>query len=264
MPALTPDIAFEQAANAAAAAWAARPAYVTYVTHTHIEAPSMHQSLKIDRLVSVRSADDAAILKDLPDGGQSMGRAFPISPTFDALAYFRLNTNVNWHKQITTSITGPDGSGSIIPITFKDPKPSDNEVVVTSLRFYYPKFAPDSSDAPDGHMHITMTALPTLTNGNGSDFYINDVVIDNATMLPLSVTYIGKDDRTFKIDYGFVGKTWIVKHAFFEQTVYSVLHVSRLHYTADATFEDYQFSDTSPDPRIPLLATPAPTASPSA
>jgi len=264
MPALTPDIAFEQAANAAAAAWAARPAYVTYVTHTHIEVQSARQSLNVDRLVAVRSADDVAILKDLPNGGQSMAPAFPISPTFDALAYFRLNTNANWHKQIFASITGPNGTGPIVPITFKDPKPSDNEVVVTSLRFYYPKFASDSSDAPDGHMHLTMTALPTLTNGNGSDFYINDVVIDNATMLPLSVTYIGKDDRKFQIDYGFVGKTWIVKHAFFEQTRYAVLKVGRVHYTADATFEDYQFSDTSPDPRIPPLATPAPTASPSA
>jgi hypothetical protein len=264
MAALTPDVAFEQSANAAAAAWAARPAYVTYVTHMHVEAPSARQSVSIDRLVTVRSADDVAILKDLPNGGQSMAHGFPISPTFDALAYFRLNTNAGWHKQIFANITGPEGAGSIVPITFKDPKPSENEVIVTTLRYYYPKFAPDSSDAPDGHMHIVMKALPTLTNGNGSDFYISDVVIDNATMLPLSVTYEGKDDRKFQIDYGFVNKNWVVKHAFFEQTVYAVLKIGRVHYTADATFEAYQFSDTSPDPRIPSLATPAPTSSPSA
>lgn len=171
MAALTPDVAFEQASNAAAAKWAARPAYVTYVTHTHIEAPSVHQSLNIDRLVTVRSADDVAILKDLPNGGQSMAPSFPISPTFDALAYFRLNTNATWHKRIFANITGPEGSGSIVPITFKDPKPSENEVIVTTLRYYYPKFAPDSSDAPDGHMHIVMTALPTLTNGNRYNIY---------------------------------------------------------------------------------------------
>jgi len=263
MAALTPDVAFEQTANAAAAAWASRPAYVTYVTHMHVEAPSARQSVNIDRLVTVRSADDVAILKDLPNGGQSMAHGFPISPTFDALAYFRLNTNASWHKQIFSNITGPGGTGEIVPITFKDPKPSENEVIVTTLRYYYPKFAPDSSDAPDGHMHIIMKALPTLTNGNGSDFYISDVVIDNATMLPLSVTYLGKDDRKFQVDYGFVNKHWVVKHAFFEQTVYAVLKIGRVHYTADATFNDYQFSDTSPDPRIPPLPTPPPAASPS-
>jgi hypothetical protein len=262
MAALTPDVAFEQASNAAAARWAARPAFVTYVSHTHVEAPSAHQSVNIDRLVTVRSADDVAILQDLPSGGQSIAHGFPISPTFDALAYFRLNTNASWHKQIFANITGPEGAGQIVPITFKDPHPSENEVVVTTLRYYYPKFAPDSSDAPDGHTHIVMTALPTLTNGNSSDFYISDVVIDNATMLPLSVTYNGKDDRTFKIDYGFANGNWIVTHAFFEQTVYSVLKIGRVHYSADATFTNYQFSDTSPDPRIPLLATPAPTSTP--
>ena len=264
MAALTPDVAFEQSANAAAAAWAARPAYVTYVTHVHAEAPSAHQSVDVDRLVTVRSADDMAILKDLPNGGQSIAPSFPISPTFDALSYFRLITNAGWHKRIFANITGPEGKGPIVPITFKDPKPSENEVIVTTLRYYYPKFADDSSDAPDGRMHIVMKALPTLTNGNGSDFYLSDVVIDNATMLPLSVTYEGKDDRKFQIDYTFVNKNWVVKHAFFEQTVYSVLKIGRVHYTADATFSDYQFSDASPDPRLPALATPAPSSTPGA
>lgn len=266
MAALTPDIAFEQTANAAAQRWAARPAYVEYVSRTHIEAPSVHKQLDVNRRVVVRTADDQAILKDLPNGGESFARPFPISPTFDALSYFRLNANANWHLQVFAGITGPDGTGQIIPITFKQVAPTDNQVVVTSLRYYYPKFAPDSSDAPDGHMHLVMTALPTLTNGNQSDFYISDVVIDNATMLPLKVTYVGKDDRRFVIDYGFVGGTWIVQHAFFEQTAYGVLKITRVHYSADSTFSDYQFSATPLDPRLPPLATPAPLppATPSA
>lgn len=261
MAALTPDVAFEQAANAAAARWAARPAYVTYVSRTHIEAPALRLKKDVDRRVVVRTADDLSILKDLPNGGESFARPFPISPTFDALSYFRLNTNVNWHKQIFASTTGPDGDGQIIPIAFKDVAHSDNEVVVTSLRYYYPKFAPDSSDARDGHMHLVMTALPTLTNDNASDFYISDVVIDNATMLPLKVTYVGKDDRRFAIDYGFVGGTWIVQHAFFEQTAYGVLKISRLHYSGDVSFSDYQFSNAPPDSRLPPLATPSPVPS---
>jgi hypothetical protein len=263
MPALTPDVAFEQVANAAAARWATRPAYVTYVARTHIEAPRVNRKQDVDRRVVVRTADDLAILKDLPNGGESFARPFPISPTFDALSYFRLNTNVNWHLQVFASTTGPFGDGQIIPITFKDPKPNENEVVVTTLRFYYPKFAPDSSDAPDGHMHLVLKALPTLTNDSGSDFYITDVVVDNATMLPLKVTYEGKDDRRFVVDYGFVGGTWIVQHAFFEQTAYGLAKISRVHYSGDVTFSDYQFSSTPPDSRLPPLATPAPATTPS-
>lgn len=260
MAALTPDIAFEQAANAAAARWTNRPAFVTYTSHTHIEVPSAHQSLDINRRVMVRSADDVAVLEDLPQGAQTIAHGFPISPTFDALSYFRLNTHVDWHKHISTDVTGPDG-GPIVPIVFENVVHTDSDVIVTSLRYYYPKFAPDSSDAPDGRTHLLMQPLPTLTTGNASDFYITDVVIDNATMLPLQVTYTGKDERRFVIDYETIGSAWVVKHAFFEQTVYSFLKIGRVHYSADASFDDYQFSDTPPDPRLapPPQPSPSPT-----
>ncbi|MGH7660377.1 MAG: hypothetical protein ACRENA_05610, partial [Vulcanimicrobiaceae bacterium] len=120
MAALTADVAFQQVANAAAAAWAARPAYVTYLVRTHVEAASVGQSVDVDRRVLVRSSDDRAIVNDLPNGGQSMGNSFPISPTFDALAYFRLETSVGWHKRLASRITGPDGKGPIIPLQFQN------------------------------------------------------------------------------------------------------------------------------------------------
>lgn len=250
MPAVTADIAFQQAANAAAVHWDSRPAYVSYTSHTHISAPSMNQQLDINRRVIVRSADDVAILQDLPKGGQSIGHGFPISPTFDALSYFRLNTYVGWHKRISTDITGPSGSGPIVPLRFQTLTHGDNDVVVTSLRYYYPKYAPDSSDDPNGRTHIVMQALPTLTTGNNSDFYISDIVIDNKTMLPLQVTYAGRDDRRFVVDYETIGNAWVIGHAFFEQTIYTALHIGRVHYSADATYTDYQFSQTPPDPRL--------------
>src|SRR5579872_6698809 len=109
MAALTADIAFEQSANAAAAAYDSRPAFVTYVTHTRIEVPSMGQDLDVNRRVIVRSADDVALLEDLPRGAQTLAHSFPISPTFDALSYFRLNTSIGWHKKISTDVTGPSG-----------------------------------------------------------------------------------------------------------------------------------------------------------
>jgi hypothetical protein len=250
MAALTADIAFEQAANAAAARYEARPAYITYVSRTHVEVPSMDESLDVDRRVMVRSADDLAILQDLPHGAQTIAHGFPISPTFDALSYFRLNVGIGWHKRIFSDVTGPAGSGPIIPLRFAVVTHEPNDVVVTSLRYYYPKFAPDSSDAPDGHTHLVMQALPTLTTGNSSDFYISDVVIDNSTMLPLQVTYTGRDDRRFVVDYETIGGAWVIRHAYFAMTQYGVLHFARVHWTADATFGDYQFSQTPPDPRL--------------
>jgi len=259
MAALTPDIAFEDAANAAAAAWQARPAYVTYLCHTDVGAPSLGQKLHTDRSVMVRTLDDAAVMKDLPGGAETLGLAFPISPTFDALSYFRLNTSIGWHRRLSSDITGPDGKGPIVPIHFDTVVHNPDAVIVTSLRFYYPKFAPDSSDAPGGRTHLIMEALPTLTNNNTSDFYISDVIIDNATKLPLEVTYSGKDDRRFVIDYETVKGHWVVKHALFEQTIYGVLHIGRVHYVADTTFTDYAFPQSPPDPRL-APPTPAPAA----
>ena len=244
---VTPDIAFQQAANAAAARYDARPAYVTYVEHTHINAPSIRQTVDVDRSVIVRTADDKAVLQDLPHGAQTVGHAFPISPTFDALSYFRLTSKMTAHKRLSTELTGPYGNGDIIPIRFTNVTHAESDVVVTSLRYYYPRFAPDSSDAPDGRMHIQMKALPTLTNDNSSDFYITDVVIDNATMLPLKVTYEGRGDRRFVLDYEFLGDAWVVRHAFFEETLLGPLNIGRVHFTADATFQDFAFSQTPPD-----------------
>lgn len=250
MAALTPDVAFQQAANAAAAAYAKRPAYVTYVTHTHITAPSMNQSVDINRAVMTRSSDGLAILQDLPKGANTVAPAFPISPTFDALSYFRLSFSVGWHRRLFTNLTGPEGDGPIVPIFFQNVAHAANDVVVTSLRYYYPKFAPDSSDAPDGRTHITMQPLQTLTRGNKSDFYISDVLIDNATMLPLQVTYTGKDERKFVVDYETVEGHWVIKHASFEQTEYSVLHIGSVHFKADTDMTGYTFPQTPPDPRL--------------
>ena len=250
MPPLTPDVAFEQAANAAAAAYASRPAYVTYVTHTHIAAPSISQSVDINRSVMTRSSDDLAILQDLPKGAQTVAPAFPISPTFDALSYFRLSFSVGWHRRLFTNLTGPTGNGPIVPIVFQNVAHTEGDVVVTSLRYYYPKFAPDSSDAPDGRTHLVMEALQTLTRGNKSDFYISDVLIDNATMLPLEITYTGKDQRKFVVDYQTVEGHWVIKHATFEQTEYGVLHIGSVHFKADTDLTDYKFPQAPPDPRL--------------
>jgi hypothetical protein len=241
---LSADIAFQQAANAAAARYDVRPAYVTYVAKTHIEVPSMHRVLDVNRRIMVRSADDRAILQDLPQGQQDVARAFPVSPTFDALAYFRLVTFVGWHQRIETYVT------DVTPLRFASPSHTDGDVVVSALRYYYPKFAPDTSDDPDGKTHLTLHPLPTLTTGNNSDFYLSDVVIDNKTMLPLQVTYAGRDDRRFVVDYQTVGDTWVVRHAFFEQTLRGPLRLGRVHYTANANFEQYTFSQNPPDPRL--------------
>ena len=250
MPALTADIAFQQAANAAAARYDARPAFITYVTHTHVEAPSIRQTADVNRRVIVRTSDDKAILQDLPRGAQTIGPAFPISPAFDALSYFRISTRMGTQKRITTDLTGPFGNGPIIPLRFANVTHNESDVVVTSLRNYYPKFAPDSSSAIDGRTHLTMQALPALTVGNNSDFYISDVVIDNKTMLPMQVTYTGRDDRKFVTDYQMLGDAWVLRHAFFEETLYGLLRLGRVHFTSDAIFDQYQFSQTPPDPRL--------------
>ncbi|MBV8601213.1 MAG: hypothetical protein JO359_06555 [Candidatus Eremiobacteraeota bacterium] len=91
-----------------------------------------------------------------------------------------------------------------------------------------------------------MRALPSLTAGNNSDFYITDVLVDNKTMLPLQVTYEGRDDRKFVVDYQILGDAWVVRHAFFEETMFGPLKIGRVHFTSDAAFDNYEFSQTPP------------------
>ena len=238
---ISADVAFRQTANAAAAQYERAPAYLTYRTDVVVDVPSLRQHKTISRAVETRTADDYAVLQDLPRGQRQYAHSFPLVPTFDALSYFHIYYNgsrrdalsyVQLEKVLTFSDAAPTGARS--------------DVVVTYLRYYHASYAADTTDAV---AHVTMDALSTLTTGNKSDFYIHDVYVDMATMLPTRVVYAGPDTN-FAVDYTMVQNHWLVRHMTYGRTMYGPLHMGRVTFNVDATNGDFGFPATPSDPQL--------------
>jgi hypothetical protein len=242
----TPDIAFQQCANAAAAAYKQRPAFVSYRVATHVSIPSMKRERDILRAVSVRTSDDRAIVQDLPKGRSQITHAFPMIPTFDALAYFTLTGTVNLKDTLESYVH------DVTPLTYDaSPAPHDADVVVIRLRSYRATFAPDSSDDPNGRTHLVLSPYKFVEqNATRDNFFFKDLVCDNASNLPLHVDFEGPDGLGFVVDYGTVQGYWLVQHAHYEQTQFAPMRIGRVHAVVDAAFSDFSFSQTPPDPRL--------------
>jgi hypothetical protein len=245
---ITPDIAFEQCSNAAAAAYRARPAFVTYRVSTHVSIPSMKRERDIERSVMVRTSDDRAIVQDLPKGRSQITHAFPILPTFDALAYFTLTGTVNMRDALESYVH------DVTPLTYDDTqttKKSDADVVVIRLRAYKATYAPDSSTAPDGLTHLLLEPYQFVEQSASKDnFFFNDLVCSNATKLPTHVAFAGTDDLAFAVDYTVADGNWVVNHAHYEQTQFAPMRIGRVHAVVDSNFSDFAFPTTAPDPRL--------------
>lgn len=234
------DVQFRTTANAAAAAFAQSPPYLSYKTDVVVDVPSLHRHQVISRAVETRTRDDFADLQDLPQGRRQYGHSFPLVPTFDALSYFRVTFNGNQRNMLSYVEPGQ-------LITFTDPRATSRaDVVVTMLRYYYATYAPDSTEE---RPHIVMDALPALTRGNSSDFYIHDVWVDAATNLPTRVVYSGPA-TTFACDYQVIEGHWLVSHATYTHTFFGPLHMGRVTGTAEATNHDFGFPATPSDPKL--------------
>jgi len=246
---ISPADAFRATANAAARAYQTAPPFVRYRTTSIVDVPALNQHRTIEREVETRTADDYAVLQDLPRGQRQYGHSFPLIPTFDALSYFSINFSLHG-RDVLSSVTLDQ------PITFSDPKPSDPNVAVitTFLKYYYATDAPDTTDAI---RHLVMQPLPTLTAGNKSDFYLHDVYIDTATQLPTKVIYAGPK-ITFELDYTVFENHWLIDHAHYDRTLVGPLHIATAHFTADATFDHFSFPATPEDPKLAASPPPAP------
>jgi hypothetical protein len=219
---------------------------VSYRVDTHVSAPSLGKNRDVIRAVIVRTKDDVAVIQDLPQGANTIGHGFPLTPAFDALSYFTLSWRVGAHMEMSSYVH------DVTPLTYSDIT-STSDVLVVRLKQYRTSYADDSSDAPDGKTHITLEPYDFVkrqVTKPDSTFFLSDLVIDNATGLPAEVRYAGGDDIVFVVDYGMIEGQWLVTHAHYEETLYGPLHIGRLHVIADAVYDDFVFSDDPPDPRL--------------
>jgi hypothetical protein len=236
---------FRVAANAAAMAWAHRPAYVGYIVDVAVDVPSLNRHQHIVRSVEERTKDDVAVLRDLPRGQEQVDHAFPIDPTFDALSYFHLNFRMGDPVRMRNPLSDVVLDA---PITFATPQASSEAVTVlaTSLRNYFPSYAPDSNEQI---AHIITQPLPALTTNNASTFYLHDIYVDTTTNLPTRVVYHGSE-ADFALDYAILENHWIVKHVFYRRTFFAPLHLGQVSFTVDATYTQFAFPAEPIDARL--------------
>ncbi|MGD0968923.1 MAG: hypothetical protein ABR949_11635 [Candidatus Aquilonibacter sp.] len=243
------DAALAALINRAAATYlTAAPTYITFRETTHIEGAS--KSEDINRAVSVRVADDYAVMQDLPNGGERTGSAFPVIPFFDPFSSFSFNYFANLKKLEIDFFPGQ-------PYQFQFPAPDPSvNAVIPYFSFWAPRYAPDSTDDA---LHLLIE--PTARTGR-DDMFPSDVTEDPATHLPSHVTLQDNgNDMTIGLDFSMVNGYWVITRGTFSATQHVAI-LGAFKVNAVTTFSDFTFPTTAPDPR--LAGTPRPSPSESA
>ncbi|HTA39093.1 MAG TPA: hypothetical protein VK760_08465 [Candidatus Acidoferrales bacterium] len=246
---ILPDVALALLINRTAENFRQNPpAYMTYTEHTHVNAPSLGRTQDINRSIAVRVADDYAVMRDLPNGTERTGQAFPIIAYFDPFSGFGFSYFANMKR---VDIDLQIGKLYTLPVPEPDP---DVNVLIPYNSFFASRYAPDSTETA---LHVIND--PTSRNANA--FYPSEVIEDPATHLPshIELRVASGEDMLIALDYKVIEGHWVITHGQFSGSQ----HVAFLNFKviADITFDDIAFPATPPDPR---LAKSAPAASPSA
>jgi hypothetical protein len=247
---LPPDVALVDVINRTAVAYVQNaPAYITYVEHTHISAPSLNRTQDINRSVAVRQADDFAVMQDLPHGAERTGQAFPIIPYFDPLGQ---GFGFSWYanlKNVQISLQRyPVGQWPV-----PQPDPSVN-VFVPYASFWDPSYLPDSTDS---RPHFRIVPTPAYAG----DMCVSDVVVDPQTQLPSHIELRSKRDaEVIALDYQVLEGHWVITHA----TYTAPQHFGPMTFTiiTDTAYENIAFPAAAPDPRLATSPSPPPTYPP--
>lgn len=242
---MTADLALAMLINRAGESYQANPPlYMTYTEDTHISAPSLGRAQNINRSVSVRVADDFAVMQDLPAGAQRTGQAFPFAPYFDAFSGFSYSYYAG-PKRVDINVH----QGRLYFFPLPEPDPSVN-VVVPYNSYWAASYAPDSTDAA---LHVLIDPTPRIQG-----LYPSEVVEDATTHLPAHVDYraTGGDDEVISFNYQVIQGYWVLAHCTFTATQHAI--GMRFKTITDVTFSDIAFPSKPPDPRLAATPTPSP------
>lgn len=241
---LSADAAFAQFVNQTTTYYNAHgPAFMSYRSRTHISVPSLRRDAEIDRQILVRVKDNYAIMHDLPQGAERLGQAFPVIAYFDPLAggfkyeypAFIKNFRINRDFAITLD------RGT--PLFFEAPQSNPAVTLVAGYSlYYYPSFAPDSSEAAP---HLQLQVVPPNFRGP----YPSDIVMSTATHLPSQVRLKSTAaDTVVTFDYALMEHHWVITHFSYEETQSAA--IARVHFKTDTTFDQFVFPNSAPDARL--------------
>lgn len=234
---LTPDLALALLINRTTAYYSANPpVYMTYTERTHVSAATLGRTQDIDRSVAVRVADNVAVMRDLPNGGERTGQAFPVIAYFDPLSAFQFSYFANL-KRVDITLT----RGTPLTLSIPPEDPSVNEVVAYNS-YWAARYAQDSSQ---NALHLLIDPTPRVTQG----FFPAEVLEDPKSHLPSRIVMksVGSDD-VISLDYAVLDGHWVVVHGSFSATQHAAFLTFKV--VADVTFSNIAFPPQPPDQRL--------------
>lgn len=227
---IAPDEAFADAANAAAAAFAATPPYLAYRVAVATGDGSRGKSEYDD--VVVRTSDGVAIVRG-PGGTQQLPAPPALPGAVDALA--------EWAFAPQTL-----GGHAVLHVNYEEPKryafPTPGpglDAVAASISGFSVAYA---TGEPDHLVLSPSTSAVRALALQPNRFLYRDVWFDPATLLPTRVV-VAAANGTLSVDYATAGGHWLLAHARYET-------LDRGHRTViDATYSDYAFPSAFRAPR---------------
>lgn len=248
---IPPDLALALLINRTSQAYQTNtPVYIVYQEEAHVSVPSLGRSQEIDRSVVARNADDEAVMRDLPAGGQRVGEAFPIIPFFDPFSSFTFDWNAPNTKSIF--ITLKRSAPWVIPTP--PPADGDADVVVPYFSIWDVTYAPDSRA---DRLHFLIA--PTSRISASSTLYPSEVVEDPQTHLPSRIVLRDTtSDEVFTLDYGVVDGYWVITHGSFSGTEHALFLTFLVD--VDVAYSNFSFP-ASPPAAAAVLPPPSPSPS---
>jgi len=234
-------------ANATAAIYQKCPAFATYHVRTNLH--FVKGDATIDRDVTVRTADQVAVVFDERTKKETLEAPFPAPPNFEALASYTARGTFSYtlggnNRDVDFRIE------NVTPLTYRD-IPTHADAVARSVRGYQIAFADDAT--PElGHLVLK----PVTDATRGATHHLTDVYYTPSTLLPMRVVAEGPSNLLVDTSYQIVGGNWLLQTMKFRRTWYGIALFAKITADFTATFEDYRFSEAAPDPR--LAPTPAP------
>ena len=230
------DVAFERAANAAAAAFATAPAFVSYRVDVRT-APTSGAPSADTREIVLRTSDDRALVRSVDGAAFRPGAPLPLAPVVDALADWAFALDVSsGHVALNVAYERPH--------RYAEPSPAPGDaVVVASVNGYTVTYAASNADATNAnatHLHLEPATAAMRTAASQPDrFTYRDVWFDPATMLPTHVTLVAPGEA-FALDYATVAGHWLLAGFTYDAIVHDK-HGPGHTLTIVATYTNYAF-----------------------
>jgi len=228
---ISAEAAFANAANAAAAAFAATPPYIAYRLEVRTR-DDAGEHMEAQRIV-LRTSDGMGLIRE----GERTQRALPagLPPAVDALAQWAFSASlVEGHVAMRIAYERPKA------YAFPTPGPQA-DVVAANIAGYSVQYVEDDRN------HVRLAPVTPALRAFAAEpdhFVYRDVFIDPKTSLPTRVV-LAAPDEMLVLDYATVEGRWLLSHFNYDATLRGA-HAGKQHYLVEAAYSDYAFPSSPP------------------